>query len=35
MAMSEKDKQKTITSKKAEIKSKIFRKYRFKYKQGE
>ena len=33
-AMSEEDKQKTITSKKTEIKSKIFRKYRFKYKQG-
>ena len=34
-AMSEEDKQKTITSKKGKIKSKIFRKYRFKYKQGE
>jgi len=34
-SMSEEDKQKTITKKKADIKDKLFRKYRFKYKQGE
>jgi len=32
-SMSEEDKQKTITKKKADIKDKLFRKYRFKYKQ--